>query len=954
MELLGPIPPMTVVPGSPESVSASALNAMRTAINRLILQGRGGDPQREVGIIKITDTPPTAAGLLTGKLMTPIPAATPGSWIESETVFVLWMNASDVPPEIPVNTFGFANNFIGHRVGPFTSGGTNRSLWVVNQSSLVVPIQLGNLTPTSGSHHDATIDPEGTGVGSTSTCWALCLNSGGAGLASFGPYIGLLSGKVTVSGSERPRVLFAAHGVTITGEESDGDPVSAFVQSLAFDTEDFHLTTGGSVVLSHAADEIAVSLEGVPVARAVELDFFNPSPGSSGGNVTFTPIDQGSGVVSVEATVSGADISGVVHTSGDESVGGTKTFTGGLVIPTGASHPGSPTNGQLWHKDGGSIYGYEDSETRRLVTVPDSAYAQGAVPYIDSTTKPAMLAPGTDGKVLTTHGSGADPTWETPSSGGITELTGDVAAGPGSGSQAATIASSAVTYAKIQDVPGNSVIGRSASTSGAVADIGCTVDGHVLTTSSGSLAFRAMLDSELPTHKDRHKSGGTDAFASTDLLEAVVKRLRESGSSTDLTMGAVADGEVLTRSGTDIVGGAAFNITALTAGDPSLADEIAIHETGANALRKTTVQEIGGFVNRQVAGGRLTLASGYPAYSPKRDLGAPSSTDTGAETVTFATAHGLVSGTRVAVSATGGGLTVATEYYVNAASTTAISFHTTVAAALAGTSKVNLTASITAEIYVIGIANRTLYYTPDESDLIALYDGTRWNLYEFTERSLNISAYTASTPYDIWLYDNAGTLTLDSTAWSSDTARATDLATQDGVDVKSGDATRRYLGTIRITATTGDCEFSWGHPLVETLHCSMYVWNRYNQIAVGGIISDLTSHNTNSTTYRQWRANTENRIDVVVGKSRDVFVGTLQAQLAQNASNPRIGFGYDSTTVLRLGTAASNVNSSGVAVQAGLIETPQIGKHTFYPLQSSSASSNATHANMFTWLHGHM
>lgn len=35
---------------------------------------------------------------------------------------------------------------------------------------------------------------------------------------------------------------------------------------------------------------------------------------------------------------------------------------------------------------------------------------------------------------------------------GITQLTGDVTAGPGNGSQAATIANDAVTYAKIQDV----------------------------------------------------------------------------------------------------------------------------------------------------------------------------------------------------------------------------------------------------------------------------------------------------------------------------------------------------------------------------------------------------------------------------------------------------------------------------------------------------------------------
>lgn len=111
-----------------------------------------------------------------------------------------------------------------------------------------------------------------------------------------------------------------------------------------------------------------------------------------------------------------------------------------------------------------------------------------------------------------------------------------------------------VTYSRIQDVAGNSVVARSPNTSGVVSAVTCSTDGHILTTSTGSLLFRAMAASELPTHKDRHVSGGTDAFASTDLLEAVVKRLRESGSSTDLTLGAWGDGKVLQRSGTSAVG----------------------------------------------------------------------------------------------------------------------------------------------------------------------------------------------------------------------------------------------------------------------------------------------------------------------------------------------------------------------------------------------------------------
>lgn len=60
--------------------------------------------------------------------------------------------------------------------------------------------------------------------------------------------------------------------------------------------------------------------------------------------------------------------------------------------------------------------------------------------------------------------------------------------------------------------------------------------------------------SGIAAHKDTHKSGGTDAFVAADLLEAHIKRILESGDPQVLTVGAIADGQVLTRVGNAIVG----------------------------------------------------------------------------------------------------------------------------------------------------------------------------------------------------------------------------------------------------------------------------------------------------------------------------------------------------------------------------------------------------------------
>lgn len=68
-----------------------------------------------------------------------------------------------------------------------------------------------------------------------------------------------------------------------------------------------------------------------------------------------------------------------------------------------------------------------------------------------------------------------DPSWvgvNSPGGAAIYELTGDVTAGPGVGTQVATIANSAVTYAKMQDVSlASKLLGRGAAGGNAVREI---------------------------------------------------------------------------------------------------------------------------------------------------------------------------------------------------------------------------------------------------------------------------------------------------------------------------------------------------------------------------------------------------------------------------------------------------------------------------------------------------
>lgn len=94
------------------------------------------------------------------------------------------------------------------------------------------------------------------------------------------------------------------------------------------------------------------------------------------------------------------------------------------------------------------------------------------------------------------------------------------------------------------------------------------------------------------------------------------------------------------------------------------------------------------------------------------------------------------------------------------------------------------------------IGATTIYCTPFGGNKISLYDGAVWRNYSSSEFSLALGVLTNKKPYDVFCYANLGVPTLEFLVWTNDTTRATALTLQDGVLVKTGAATRRYLGTF--------------------------------------------------------------------------------------------------------------------------------------------------------------
>lgn len=226
----------------------------------------------------------------------------------------------------------------------------------------------------------------------------------------------------------------------------------------------------------------------------------------------------------------------------------------------------------------------------------------------------------------------------------------------------------------------------------------------------------------------------------------------------------------------------------------------------------------------------------------------------------------------------------------------------------------------------------TIYFTPFRGNHVALYNGSAWVGYTFTERSLAL-AVTSGKNYDVFLYDNAGTLTLELSApWTNDTTRADAIALQDGVYVKSGAPTRRLVGTIRASGTN-TTEDSGGGTTTQ-VGGKRFVWNAYNRVKRTLLVIDTTNNWAYGTdTWRQAGGVAGNKVEYVAGLSEDAVeahtYGIVYA-FGNALRAAKVGVGLDSTTAAS-GLVQGGFNAAGTGLYAPISAHyegwPGIGYH---------------------------
>jgi hypothetical protein len=264
-------------------------------------------------------------------------------------------------------------------------------------------------------------------------------------------------------------------------------------------------------------------------------------------------------------------------------------------------------------------------------------------------------------------------------------------------------------------------------------------------------------------------------------------------------------------------------------------------------------------------------------------------------------------------------------------------------------------------------AATTVYYTPYKHNMIAVPDGTRWVRKFFTELSQALSdatkspsAAAVSSNYDMFVWDDAGTLRLSrGPAWSSLTARGTgagttELDTLHGVEINkvaitNGPAAGRgvYVGTISTSATGANGQLNMMFAPAAALGGSnnrLDVWNAFNRVQMTSAVRDSTdTWNYASATLRAKNNSNLNRLTFVRGLDEDSV--SAVAAITTGSANTSVGqvaIGLDSTSAFASGcvtglcnmsTGSATFYSSAVSHYAGL---PGIGSHFLQELEASN------------------
>lgn len=234
----------------------------------------------------------------------------------------------------------------------------------------------------------------------------------------------------------------------------------------------------------------------------------------------------------------------------------------------------------------------------------------------------------------------------------------------------------------------------------------------------------------------------------------------------------------------------------------------------------------------------------------------------------------------------------------------------------------------------------TIYITPYQGNYTSLWDGSSWVAMNGTEASIvltdNPSLYATNTVHDVFQYISSGAIAYETLAWTNATTRATDLAIYDGVYCKSGDKTRRYIGSFSCgVSLNGRTDYIFGG---SNTPAKILMYSAYRKYTVNTKICDLTDSWTYSTASYRAANGTGNYHHIMLGLPTVV---TARYSIVQVGNSGEVSIGVDSITTPHAdvidGYMYSAATLQTLTAYGNMLLSP--GRHYIVPLEYANSGT---------------
>lgn len=262
-----------------------------------------------------------------------------------------------------------------------------------------------------------------------------------------------------------------------------------------------------------------------------------------------------------------------------------------------------------------------------------------------------------------------------------------------------------------------------------------------------------------------------------------------------------------------------------------------------------------------------------------------------------------------------------------------------------------------------GSGSGAIWFIPYIHDLIALYDGTKWNNHKIGTTgdqdgithdgtdaiTVNDGNMTNAEIADVHVYDNGGTLAIELHKWATHGVGTSTrdggfgIVKQDGVWVSENDNTRRYVGTMK----NGGPKFpsSTGIWMTDRI---MGVWNVQNQVLVRMGITGGNSGGDGTQTFGSFQhlshpndptgaANNDFPVEVLVGLPTSVrcsfylrttsFVISLPISQSVPDFQTRAGFSVELNNNTANAVGPTSISSYGTSITAAGTSSSTLMEH---------------------------